>query len=77
MNHDSLQLKIPIGQVITKVTQYVGHVPGFISCAGVTGSVCTTCHAHAIQMAGLMSLKKMLALHSPPNFQSDYHKMVI
>ena len=57
MNHNSLQLKTPIGQVITKVTQCVGHVPGFISCAGVTGRVRTTCHAHAIQMAGLMSLE--------------------
>ena len=26
-------------------------IPGLISCAGATGSVGTTCHAHATQMA--------------------------
>ena len=37
-------------------------IPGLISCTGVTGSVGTTCHAHAIQMTSLRSPHMLVTL---------------
>ena len=57
-NHNSLGCKQPLGVDIKQspnAQDMFQPIPGLISCAGVTGSVGITRHAHATQMAGLSS----------------------
>jgi len=54
-NHNSLGRKQPSGLDVKQslnVQDPFRPIPGLISCAGVTGSVGITCHAHATQTAG-------------------------
>ena len=55
-NHDSLGCEQPLGLDVNQLPaaqDAFRPIPGLISCAGATGSVGVTCHAHATQMAGL------------------------
>ena len=57
-NHNSLGRERPLGLDVKQspmVQDAFRPIPGLISCAGVTGSVGITRHAHATQMAGLRS----------------------
>ena len=67
-NHNSLGCERPSGLDVKQspnVQDTFQPIPGLISCAGVTGSVGITYHAHATQMAGLK-----LVLHSHTAWQS-------
>ena len=55
-NHNSLGREWPSGLDVKQspnAQDTFRPIPGLISCAGVTGSVGVTRHAHATQMAGL------------------------
>ena len=55
-NYNSLGCEQPLGLDVNQspdVQDAFRPIPGLISCAGTTGSVGVTCHAHATQMAGL------------------------
>ena len=55
-NHNLLGYEQPLGLDVKQspnVQDTFWPVPGLISCAGVTGSVGITRHAHATQIAGL------------------------
>ena len=65
MNHDSLGCEQPSGLDVSQSLNVQDAIPGLISCAGVTGSVGITCHAHATQMA---SLSIMCSVHWVTSF---------
>ena len=53
VNHNSLGCEQPPGLDVNQSQDVFLPIPGLISCAGVTGSVGVTHHAHATQMASL------------------------
>ena len=69
-NHNSLGCEQPLGLDVNQspdAQDAFRPIPGLISCAGATGSVGVTCHAHATQMAGLKYPLEPTAAGSTPS----------
>ena len=69
MNHNSLGCEQPciyhrgLNVKMANVHDAFLPIPGIISCAGVTGSGCITCHAHVTLMSGFKNLHVHCTCH--------------
>ena len=75
-NHNSLGCEQPLGLDVNQLPiaqDAFWPMPGPISCAGATGSVGVTCHAHATQMAGFKYPLEPTAAGSTSLLQLCYH----
>ena len=75
-NHNSLGCEQPLGLDVNQspvAPDAFRPMPGLISCAGATGSVGVTCHAHATQMAGLKYPLEPTAAGSTRLLQLHHH----